>query len=276
MAPRSVQAPDVPEVGIALVSIAPDTLTSPPECLASPAAVVATWAHPVGARSALQALCVVLHIFLVAALPSSGRTCSSIGWTRGGHSSTRSPRNALSLALLQIWVVDKLVSKHTQPLKPGDWAYGCAVGLHRVGLAHPKDGEKHPPVPAPGKHRLLKAVGAKAVSVEQVNAIEVAPVSVMHARLPHPIPGGPECATHPLGPVPLHLIGKGGHTTRAYQKEGDLVHESTCKEPGLSHLQLYLCLHELCGEALPFYRIHQVSFGKATMASLDGQYAVQA
>ncbi len=264
-----VSVKQVPEVGITLVCISPNSLALLFECHASPAAEETTWAHPMGASSTLHALSVVLHILLVATLPSvMGWSLTIIGWTRIACS-------ALSLTLLQIRVVNKLVSKPTQPLKSGDGANSVAVCLHCVGLTHPKDGKKHPPIPAPGQHCLLQAVGPKAITVEQVNPIEIAPVSVMHARLSHLILGGLEGTSNPLCPVPLHLVSKGGYPTRTNQEKRYLVHEGTSKEPSLSHLQLYLGLHELGSVALPLNCFHQVLLGEATVASLDGQDAVQ-
>lgn len=111
--PSSIQARDVPEVGIALVSISTDTLALPPDCPTCSAAVVATWAHPVGTSAALAAPRVVLHVLLVATLPSTRRTRLSMAGTRSGHSRTRSvPRScrstssSTSLFHLEEWVVD--------------------------------------------------------------------------------------------------------------------------------------------------------------------------
>lgn len=114
-------------------------------------------------------------------------------------------------------------------------------------------------MPALNKHHLLDAVASKAATVEQV---KVAPVSVMYARLPHPTPCSREAATNPLSPVPLHLISKGGYTTKPNQKEGDLVHESSWKEPGLAHLQIYLRLHELALKRSPITASTKCLVGK--------------
>ena len=113
-APRtSIQAPDVPEVGIALVSISADTLTLPPDCPTCSAAVVATWAHPVGTNAAPTALGVVLHVLLIATLATGRRTSLSVARTRSGHSRTRSgpsrtrsTSSGTSLFHPEEWVVD--------------------------------------------------------------------------------------------------------------------------------------------------------------------------
>ena len=131
-------------------------------------------------------------------------------------------------------------------------------------------------MPAPRKHSLLQTVRTKAVAVEQVNAIEVAPVCIVHARLSHPVPGGPEAATNPLSPVPLHLRSKRRQATSTNAKEGLLVHKRTCVEGGSANLQLHVALHELGSEALALNCLYQVLLREATVSSLDCKNAIQA
>ena len=80
----------------------------------------------------------------------------------------------------------------------------------------------------------------------------------MHARLSHPVPGGPEATTNPLSPVPLHLHSKRRQATSTNTKEGLLVHKRTCVEGGGANLQLHVALHELGSKELAFNRLHQV------------------
>jgi hypothetical protein len=130
-------------------------------------------------------------------------------------------------------------------------------------------------VPAPRQYSLLQTVGSKAVTIEQVNSIEVAPVRIVHARLTHPVPGGPEATTNPLGPVPLHLLSKGRYATSTNAKEWLLVHKRTSVKRGGANLQLHVGPHELGSEALPFHCLHQVLLWEATVSSLYCKNAIK-